>query len=268
MGNWYRNSSPREVAFHSCVSTGVRQWFRGYHTRTEVIRVVDHEQSAGDALPPNCKRIEVHLVELRQLFNSFDPSPFRERDLDPNAEEFIVSWAREFPRDAPLALIVRLDRCAGLPQEPAALKEAIHEYFRYRAQVTRQRLRQLFWRGRSSLLIGLVALTACLIAGDLIAKQLGQAQLGEMLKESLLIGGWVAMWRPLEIFLYDWWPIRAEARLFDRLSVMPVHIDYHPAARPEAWRSDWPAMPPSQKPPADDPANDPAAPVPAPPPRP
>ena len=36
------------------------------------------------------------------------------------------------------------------------------------------------------------------------------------------IGAWVALWRPIEIFLYDWWPIRAEARLFDRLSQMEV----------------------------------------------
>jgi hypothetical protein len=37
--------------------------------------------------------------------------------------------------------------------------------------------------------------------------------LGGIIRESLLIGGWVAMWRPMEILLYDWWPIRAEARL-------------------------------------------------------
>jgi hypothetical protein len=45
-------------------------------------------------------------------------------------------------------------------------------------------------------------------------------------REGLVIGGWVAMWRPLEIFLYDWWPIHAEARLFDRLAAMPVRIEY------------------------------------------
>jgi hypothetical protein len=38
------------------------------------------------------------------------------------------------------------------------------------------------------------------------------------------------MWRPLEVFLYDWWPIRAEARLFDRLSAMPVRIEYKETA--------------------------------------
>jgi hypothetical protein len=48
--------------------------------------------------------------------------------------------------------------------------------------------------------------------------------LAAVLRESLFIGGWVAMWRPIEIFLYDWWPIRAEARRFDRLAAMPVAI--------------------------------------------
>jgi hypothetical protein len=32
------------------------------------------------------------------------------------------------------------------------------------------------------------------------------------------------MWRPIEIALYDWWPIRADAHWFDRLATMPVRI--------------------------------------------
>ena len=53
---------------------------------------------------------------------------------------------------------------------------------------------------------------------------MGTAGLGSLVRESIVIGAWVALWRPLEIFLYDWWPIRAEARLYDRLSAMPVRI--------------------------------------------
>ena len=63
------------------------------------------------------------------------------------------------------------------------------------------------------------------------------------LRESLLIGGWVAMWRPLEVFLYDWWPIRAEARLYDRLAAMPVRIQYAIDENSDAWRDDWPVAP-------------------------
>ena len=40
-------------------------------------------------LPAGCALIEVHVANLQQLFHSLDPTPFRERDLDPKAEEFI-----------------------------------------------------------------------------------------------------------------------------------------------------------------------------------
>ena len=41
--------------------------------------------------------IEVRISELAQLFNSLDASPFHERVLDDDAEEYIVGWARELP---------------------------------------------------------------------------------------------------------------------------------------------------------------------------
>jgi hypothetical protein len=204
--------------------------------------------SAGDPIPPNCQLIEVHVAELNQLFNAIDPAPFRQRDLDPDAEEFIVEWAREIPTDASLALVVHLDRPAGLTEEPAILRDAIREFFSQRAQASRRRLRQLFKRGRTSLAIGLTFLALSLTVGDLVARFLGDRRIGEIVRESLLIGGWVAMWRPMEVFLYDWWPIRADARLADRLSAMPVRISYKTDASPDAWRSDWPVASASRQP--------------------
>jgi len=199
---------------------------------------------AGDAIPPNCAVIKVHVGELKQLFDAIDPSPFRERDLDPKAEEFIVGWAKDLPRDRSLALVVDLDREAGLPDEAAVLRDAIHEFFRHRAETHRQRLRELFRVGRTSLVIGLVALAAAVALGDFLATLLRGSRIGGIVRESLTIGGWVSMWRPLEVFLYDWWPIRNEARLSDRLAVMPIRISYAIATGPDAWRADWPAVSP------------------------
>jgi hypothetical protein len=172
--------------------------------------------------------IEVRVGELKQLFNAIDPSPFREKDLDRNAEEFIVGWARDLPRDAPLALLVHFDRPAELTDEPSIVPDAIHQFFKDRAEETRRQLRQLFRRGRTSLLIGVAFLAISILTGDVIANALAGNRLGTLVQESLLIGGWVAMWRPLEVFLYDWWPIRADARLFDRLSTMDVRVRARP----------------------------------------
>ena len=208
------------------------------------------KQSAGDALPPKCAIIEVHVAELKQLFNSIDPSPFRNKDLDPRAEEFIVGWAKDLPREAPLVLVVDLDRPAGLPDEAAVLRDAVHEFFSQRALAYRRRLRELFRVGRTSLMIGLVVLAAAIALGDFLGSLLKSSHVGEILRESLTIGGWVSMWRPLEVFLYDWWPIRNEARLSDRLATMPVRIRYLNAAAPASWTQDWPAVSPRTEQPA------------------
>ncbi|HST11953.1 MAG TPA: hypothetical protein VLL05_16365, partial [Terriglobales bacterium] len=155
----------------------------------------DDRFSAGDPIPQRCSVIEVHVGELKQLFNSIDPSPFRQRDLDREAEEFIVGWAKDLPRDVPLALVVDLDREAGLPDEAAVLRDAIHEFFRQRAEAYRRRLRELLRRGRTSLLIGLTVLAAAIALGDFLATLMKTSRIGEILRESLTIGGWVSMWR-------------------------------------------------------------------------
>jgi len=184
------------------------------------------QDSVGDPIPPDCEVIEVHVAELKQLFNEIDPSPFRERDLDADAEEFIVGWAKDAPRKARLALLVHVGQLPDGADAPAILRNAVREFFGHRAEASRRRVRQLFRIGRTSLLIGIAILALCLLAGDLLATALRGRRVGELLREGFLIGGWVAMWRPMEIFFYDWWPIRAEGKLFDRLTAMPVRIVY------------------------------------------
>lgn len=56
--------------------------------------------------------IELRLANANQLINTMDPSPFHERDLDHDAEEFIVSWAREQSPDVSLRLRIVLKQPA------------------------------------------------------------------------------------------------------------------------------------------------------------
>lgn len=171
-----------------------------------------------------CAVLELHVAELRQLFNSMDPAPFRERDLDPKAQDYIVDWARELPSGRPMALVVRIDGTAATPQAASMLRDAVGEYFRQRALSTQRQMRLLLRLGRISLVIGLVFLAIAFFVGEFIAGLFDKERYTRLVQESLVIGGWVALWRPLEVFLYDWWPIREETRLYERLSRMDVHL--------------------------------------------
>ena len=151
-----------------------------------------------------------------------DPSPFHERDLDDDAEEFIVGWAREFPRRDPVSLVVHVNQLPAHADAEHLLETAVHNYFAYRAKLNRLEFRYLLKQGRTSLIIGLTFLAVCMITSQLLRRQ--EETLSIVIREGLIIAGWVAMWRPMEIFLYEWWPLLRKGRLYQKLSWLRVEL--------------------------------------------
>jgi hypothetical protein len=179
-------------------------------------------RSAATSKPGRSHGVELELHDLKQLFNSMDPSPFNAKDLDRDAEEFIVSWAQEYPPEDPLTLRIHLEQWP--PEDPTELiREAVQNYFAYRTKLNDMEFRRLLKQGRASLLIGLPFLGGCLLISRILLG--GEANAwAAVLRESLTIAGWVAMWRPMQIYLYDWWPVRRRGRIYAKLSQMPVEV--------------------------------------------
>ena len=163
--------------------------------------------------------VELKLRDVRQLFNTLDPSPFHEKDLDAAAEEYLVSAMRELG-NRPAKLRIHVPASTAT-EETSALAAAIRNYFAYRARHTRQQLRVLLRRGLLSLAIAVLFLFLCLSLRQWALGRLGDAAI---LSEGLLILGWVAMWRPVETFLYEWWPELGRELLFNRIAAMPIEV--------------------------------------------
>jgi hypothetical protein len=168
--------------------------------------------------------IEVRIRELAQIFNSLDPSPFHERDLDDDAEEYIVGWARELPADAPLSIVVHLPEDEARKAEERGLKAALANYFAERASMQQRDLNELFRIGWRYLSIGVPVLVICLVASQLARARLGSGPIASAIAESLILVGWVANWKPIETFLYDWWPLKRRRDLYRRLQAANVII--------------------------------------------
>src|ERR1700754_136253 len=93
--------------------------------------------------PGTAGPIAVRIINISQLFNSLDPFPFQERDLDEKAEEFIVGWARELPRDQPIHIVLHLPAAEVEKPECRDVRAALQKYFSYRAEVTQRDLNEL-----------------------------------------------------------------------------------------------------------------------------
>ena len=177
--------------------------------------------------------IEVRVEQIGQLFDTLDPFPFRERDLDKDAEEYIVGWAREFPRDQHLKIIIHVPESELKTESAGEVAGALRRYFAYRADLVGRDLNELFRVGLMSLMIGGTVLALCVFAARTVTNLRANDNVSRFVEESLIILGWVANWKPIEIFLYDWWPLARRRNLYRRLAAANVELASSPAMQPE-----------------------------------
>jgi hypothetical protein len=168
-------------------------------------------------------RLALRVREIAQLFNSMDPTPFLNKDLDPGANTFIESWASVYSSRSRFHITIHLELWPEDGDPTKMLTEAIHNHFSYKAEQTRKSLKHLLLQGRMSFAIGIVFVSLCLLGANAISR-LGDNAGYIIARESLTIAGWVAMWRPMQIFLYDWWPLQKQIHLYQRLGHAHIQV--------------------------------------------
>lgn len=167
--------------------------------------------------------LDLFVRELSQLFNSLDPTPFLSKDLDRDCEAYIENWALTLPHDSHLHLAIHVEQLDEPAYASELVTEAIHDYYGFKIELVRGQLKQLLQQGRTSLAIGLGFLVTCLLLAELIGSLI-PGQLAKIAREALTIFGWVALWRPTQIFLYDWWPLKGRIRVFENLRFARVSV--------------------------------------------
>jgi hypothetical protein len=168
--------------------------------------------------------IEIRLRALAQLVNDRDPSPFREGSLVPEAEDYLLQKVKGLPKDAPVRIVIHLPAAEAAEHSAIELGAVVTEHFAARTRTETKAIRELFRIGRRAALIGFVTLSLCLFFAWHVTNTLPARPLTRIVQESFVILGWVSMWKPIEIFLYDWLPPSRRRRLLDRLATATIIV--------------------------------------------
>jgi hypothetical protein len=167
--------------------------------------------------------IEIKLSSVMQLFNSFDPAPFHEKELDSSAEHYIVDTVSDFPKKTPLKILIYLPPDIAATERAMKIPAAIHNHFQYKMLVSDRKFRTHFRHGRITLLIGLSFLTIALVARQYVST-LENHIVAQLFADALLIIGWAAMWEPITVLLYELWPIIQMKKTFEKISTMEIEV--------------------------------------------
>lgn len=137
-------------------------------------------------------QIEIELNCLMQIFNSFDPAPFNEKELDANAEVYIYNSVVEFPLRKPIELMIYIPASEIGKDTRETLEKVIKNHFSYKSLLTDVEFRKALQWGRRNLAISFIVLFLCLLTIGLLSTLKGDL-LKNTLSEGLTIIGWVAM---------------------------------------------------------------------------
>jgi hypothetical protein len=171
----------------------------------------------------------MHVRDLAQLFNSLDPSPFWDRDLDRDAAAFIEEEFAEKRSAGVWHLNVHVHDGAALAGD---LQDAIKNYYTRLATSMQGQLREHLRLGQVGLIIGVAVFVL-----SMGVRQVLQGTLQDVpraLDEGLIILAWIALWRPTEAVAYEWIPLYRKRRLYQRLAAIRVSVRSEASIAPSA----------------------------------
>jgi hypothetical protein len=171
------------------------------------------------------QHIDIKIKKIAQLFNSFDPSPFLEKDLDDDAFEYIVSSVSEHPLKTKQKIVLHIPTNQRSKMSEVEIRRAIHNFFEYKKILAERGIKLKLKEGQFSFLIGIVFLVTCTLFSEYVSQHTQSIGM-KIIAEGLLIGGWVAMWKPISDILYEWWPIWKEKKVYQKISEMDIEFKY------------------------------------------
>jgi hypothetical protein len=163
--------------------------------------------------------VSIHVHDLAQMFNSLDPSPFWDRDLDRAAAEFIEEEFRDKQAAGIWHLNVHVYEGTASSTD---LQTAVENYYGRLATSAQSALREHLWMGQLALVGGVAIFLLSMGARGILEGMLGY--LPRILDEGLIILAWLALWRPAEALIYGWVPFYRNRRLFERLAGIRVSV--------------------------------------------
>lgn len=169
--------------------------------------------------------IKLKLNSLDQIFDMRDPSPFRVRDLDSSFARYLVVAARESRSFRSVQIEVELSHevvqgLGTLESISLDLRQAIRDYFHFEAQSELANIKDILANGRRSLVYGFLFLGICQLISMGLRGWKNSAV--EFFDFGLQIVGWVALWKPIELLLHEWWPHLELRKMYLKLAAVEL----------------------------------------------
>ncbi len=166
--------------------------------------------------------IEINIDKLDELFHSLDHSVIHKKDLDPNVDQYIFESVEELGTSKKRIAFFCKNGCDELKNIDIA-ERGVRQYFNYRYDFYKGHLQSKMFQAVISLIIGTGFLFLYVFLSNLHTDNMTVG----VIEEGFLIIGWVALWKPIEILLYDWRIEFKKYKIYSEITRTDISITNH-----------------------------------------
>lgn len=177
--------------------------------------------------------IILDLASPEQLFSADSHDPFDPGFTVTSGIERVLAelGARRAGRRRDARLVLRMPGEILATDPGPRLGAAIRRYCAARRADVALRRAATWQEGLQTLYLATGFIVICVILSVALEHSSGLGEFARrLLGDGLVIAGWVALWRPLDMLLYETWLLRREKRVIDAVAEMPVVLEPRPVS--------------------------------------
>jgi hypothetical protein len=169
----------------------------------------------------NSYLIEVSLDDYDDVFDDWDPSPFKKRDIEDEFDDFIVNSSEDIPLSHNISIVLYLPKSKKNTRKEATLKAAYKNFYEYIIEKIHKDIRTTNKTTISYLFLslGLLSIGYMLFKGE-------QNLIFNVLQEGVLIGGWVFLWEFFTNIFIKMRELHNMNKLYNRLYNAEIRFTY------------------------------------------
>jgi len=142
--------------------------------------------------------IDVSLDKYSDVFNEWDPAPFKRRDLDPDLVDYLESCSAEIPLKYSLLLAFHLPSRARDPKKERIIISGFQTYMDFRTDLMLKSIRQSRKQVLAYIAVGVLLLSVAIIMEKIFTGRV----LFSLVEQGLFIGSWVFLWEAISKIVF------------------------------------------------------------------
>jgi hypothetical protein len=165
--------------------------------------------------------IELNLDSYLEVFNEWDHSSYKRRDMAPDLANFLEECSEDIPLKYDIDISMYLPKESQDPEKEKIISNRIHSYYNFYAVTEKKSLKK-----QNREMINFIVIAFVLIFLNIIISSHIHSIITRGLTQGLVVGAWVFLWEPITFFTFERREISDIVRTYERLANANIYFKY------------------------------------------